>query len=163
MQEHVDKSIQPLHADVGHILSIMQEQNPLIAKALISMEAAIQSQSQSRATSPQPPAYSHVPRAPAVTLPPLLVAATILNRYKTLESKNSCSGFESAHGQQDVSSISSPALESLAAWLKSRDREMGWVKEAQSTRKCLSVAAGLLAAGKSATVQTIGYAILRGE
>ena len=141
----------------------MQEQNPLIAKALISMEAAIQSQSQSRAITPQPPPYSPIPPPPIETPPPSLVVATIINRYKTLVSKNTFSGFELANGQQEVFSISNPALESLGAWLKSTDPEIVWIKEAPSTKRCLSVAAGLLAAGKYSKTQTIGFSILKGE
>lgn len=129
----------------------MQEQNPLIAKALEAV---------SRGTSPQPPPYSP---PPIETIPPSLVVATIMNRYKLLASKKPSSGFELSNGQQETTLISSAALGSLGSWLKSPDSEILWIREAPSTKKSLSVSAAFYAAGKYSKTPIIGHSMLKGE
>jgi hypothetical protein len=90
VQAHVDKTIQPLYTDFGHMLSIMQEQNhreKARDKALIFMAAAMQGQSQENI--PQPPPYSPIPPSPPVEKPlSFPMVATTMKRYKILASEN---------------------------------------------------------------------------
>lgn len=159
VEEHVSKTVQPLQADISQTLSLIQDQYPLIANALRSMEATMQSQS--RGNSPQPPAYSPNPPQLPETSTPSAVVATIRERYKLVPTKNSSNGFELSKGQQEAFSISNSGLDALSSWLHSSSHKIIWIKEAPSTKKSLSVAAGLFAAGKYSRTQVIGYSIAK--
>jgi hypothetical protein len=123
------------------------------------MEATIQIQS--RGNSPQPPAYSPVPPQLVESSAPSTAVAAIIERYKHVPAKNFSSGFELPKGQQEAFSISNSGLDALGSWLGSTTPEIIWIKEAPSTKKSLSVAAGLFTAGKYSRTQVVGYSIAK--